>query len=394
MVAHVHWDSKGELAMSQQPEDEKIVPAYTPESVPDASEAPASGQVFSEIFPSLIVGIAVLDRNLTVSAWNARAEQITGYTRAQMQGTALARIGEPTEVLQQILAQAQSDIDSRHACVQLRRADSTLVSVALQCVPQHERDGSVGQTVVAMQDLAPLQRYSQRYEPLAILGQLASPLTHEIHNPLNAIFLHLDVLEEELHRPTPNYRAQMTESLAEVKSEVTRLHNLVQDYLALARLVILHREPTDLGAMVEEFVLERQEHCEARHIMLHFDGLAALGQVVLQRQVFHRVLLNLAQNAIEAMPQGGTLTFRGRRTPSQVSLDIQDTGPGIAAEELPALFKPFHAITPEDTGLRLYVAQQIIRSHGGEMTVVSAPGQGTTYTITMPPSSPPTVAQT
>jgi signal transduction histidine kinase len=230
-------------------------------------------------------------------------------------------------------------------------------------------------------------------EPLAVLGQLAGPLTHELHNPLNAIFLHLDVLEEELHRPTPQYHAQMAESLAEIKAEVNRLHNLIQDYLLLARLGHLQREPIDLGALVEAFALERQEHFETRHILLHLEDLGALGQVVLQRQVFHRVLLNLTQNAMETMPQGGTVTFRGRRHASQVSFDIQDTGSGIAAQDLPAVFRPFHAITPEDTGLRLYVAQQIIRFHGGDITVTSAPGQGTTYTITLPLAPGTTVAR-
>jgi two-component system sensor histidine kinase AtoS len=330
------------------------------------------------------VGIAALDRHLTVFAWNGRAEQITGYTRAQMQGTDLVRLFEPTEVLQYMLGQAQHGIDAIHECVQLRRADNTLVSVALQCTPQYERDGSVGTTVIVFQELTPLQQFSQRYEPLTALAQLASPMTHELHNPLNAIFLHLDVLEEELHRPTPHHRDQMVESVTEIKTEVTRLYNLVQDYLTLARLTQLHHEPTDLGALVEEFALERQEQFEARHIVLHLEGLETLGQVVLQRWVFHRVLLNLTQNAIETMPQGGKLTFRGRQNSSQVSFDIQDSGTGIPAPDLPAVFTPFHAMTPEDTGLRLYVAQQAIRFHGGDMTVASVPGQGTTYTITLP----------
>jgi signal transduction histidine kinase len=310
-----------------------------------------------------------------------------------MQGTDLVRLFEPMEVLQHMLGQVQHGIDVIHECVQLRRADNTLVSVALQWTPQHERDGSVGTTVVVFQELAPLQQFSQRYEPLAALAQLANPMTHEVHNPLNAIFLHLDVLEEELYRPTPHHRDQMGESLAEIKTEVTRLHNLVQDYLTLARLGQVHREPTALGDLVEAFALARQEDLEARHIMLHLEDLGGLGQVALQRRVFHRVLLNLTQNAIETMPQGGTLTFRGRHNSSQASFDIQDTGTGIPAPDLPAVFTPFHAITPEDTGLRLYVAQQVIRFHGGDMTVASAPGQGTTYTITLPLSPGTTVAQ-
>jgi signal transduction histidine kinase len=215
-----------------------------------------------------------------------------------------------------------------------------------------------------------------------MLGRLAGSLSHEIRNPLNAAFLHVDVLEEELQQLTPD-RSQMAESLTEIRMEITRLNDLVQDYLSLARLSDLRRAPTELGLMVETLAQEMQEQLDARGIALHREGLGNLGQVPLQH-VFRRVLLNLVQNAVDAMPQGGTLTIRGQREETQVRLEISDTGSGIPLDQFPLLFTPFHTTKSEGTGLGLYVVQQVVAAHEGEVAVTSETGQGTTFTITLP----------
>jgi signal transduction histidine kinase len=159
---------------------------------------------------------------------------------------------------------------------------------------------------------------------------------------------------------------------------------LVQDYLSLARLSALEREPADLAGVVEEFALEMAEQMAERHVTMALDGLDQLGQVALHRSTFRRVLLNLVHNAMEAMPQGGTVTIRGRREASQLYLDVQDTGLGIPADQLPLLFTPFHSTKAEGTGLGLHVVQEIVAAHEGLIAVASEPGVGTRFTITLP----------
>ncbi len=97
-----------------------------------------------------------------------------------------------------------------------------------------------------------------------------------------------------------------------------------------------------------------------------------------------RALLNLVQNALDAMPSGGTLTLSGQSTATQVQLSIQDTGSGIPAERLQQIFEPLYTTKPGGTGLGLYIVQEIVTAHGGQVTVQSRPGQGTTFTITLP----------
>src|SRR5215471_6090291 len=221
-------------------------------------------------------------------------------------------------------------------------------------------------------------------EHLIKLGRLASSLSHEIRNPLATVFLLVDFLEEELHHPSADGQAQTAQSLADLKVELNRIHELVENYLSLARLADLRREPEDLDTIVHTCALEFQQRCAERGITLHMEGLEDLKQVPLHRNTFYRVLVNLVQNAIDAMPQGGTLTFRGWQAGTQVHLVVQDSGSGIPEDELPQVFEPFHTTKSDGTGLGMYVVQEILAAHGGSITLRSSCGIGTTCTLTLP----------
>jgi signal transduction histidine kinase len=217
-----------------------------------------------------------------------------------------------------------------------------------------------------------------------LLHRLASTWAHEIRNPLSTIMLHTDLMTEALQQPGPEHEADMAVSLAEIKIEMARLENLVQGYLALAHLDNLQRAPVDLGAVVEELVAGLQEQLDLRNIILCLQGSKNLGLVPVHEKLIYQALCNLLYNAMEAMPQGGTVTLRGTRQEDCVRLEVQDTGNGLGVEDLPWLTRPFHTITSEDSGLGLYVVQQIVAAHAGEILVASASGVGTTFTMLLP----------
>jgi PAS domain S-box-containing protein len=224
----------------------------------------------------------------------------------------------------------------------------------------------------------------RRTESLALLGKLAAGVSHEIRNPLGAIVLHMDLLEEELEVLLPECPAQIAEPLAEIKTQLTRLNNLVQDYLSLARLASLQREPMDIGTFIDDFLQEVAPQVVQRGVTLRREGPASLGLVALHANTFRRVLLNLVQNALDAMPQGGTLTLRGWQTASHVHLDICDTGTGVPADQLGQIFEPLYTTKPAGTGLGLYMVREIVAAHEGESHITSQVGHGTTFTITLP----------
>jgi two-component system sensor histidine kinase AtoS len=204
-----------------------------------------------------------------------------------------------------------------------------------------------------------LEREAQRAEHFALLGRLAAGVSHEIRNPLGAVFLHMDLLEEELSQPSPDNLSQIPESLAEIKTNLRRMDELVW------------------AAEVRELAAERD-------VAVRLDGLADLGTVAFHASTLRRAVLNLAHNALDAMPQGGTLTLQGQGTATHVQLQMRDTGCGIAAEHLQQIFEPLYTTKPGGTGLGLYIIREILMAHAGRVTVQSAVGQGTTFTLTLP----------
>src|SRR4030095_5766418 len=164
------------------------------------------------------------------------------------------------------------------------------------------------------QQLALAQREVQRAQHRAVLGRLAAGVSHEIRNPLGALALHLDLLEEELHDCAPEGAAQVADVLTEIKTQMARLDDLVQDYLSLVRVSTLERTPQDLGSVVQAWAKEWQPLAQSQGVRLRLAGVQHLGTLALHLSTFRRALLNLVQNALDAMPQGGTLTLQGQRT--------------------------------------------------------------------------------
>ncbi|MBA3944658.1 MAG: PAS domain S-box protein [Herpetosiphonaceae bacterium] len=214
---------------------------------------------------------------------------------------------------------------------------------------------------------------------LAAVGQLAASIAHEINNPLyaarNALYLLEEDLPEEL-RSGP-YLTMASEQLARIariiermrdfyrptRGEVGRcnINQLLEDTLALAELNVPQ------GRMAMVFVPAN----DLRPIMGNADQL---------RQVF----LNIVLNAIDAMPEGGTLTVRTEAGPTVALIEIQDTGIGIPEELRERLFEPFFTNKPNGTGLGLSISAHIVTQHGGQIEVESMVGRGTTFRIVLP----------
>ncbi len=216
---------------------------------------------------------------------------------------------------------------------------------------------------------------------LAKMLRFTSFLSHDIHHTLETLVL---VLEKSLQQPGVDNHTRIEESLADITTALARIDELIEQYFSLARLVEIHSEAVELGAVVEAFALEMRQQFANRGIALRLEDLTALGQVRLHLQAFRHVLIHLGQNAIDAMPQGGVLTFRGARQGSHARLEVQDTGRGIPEDQLPLLFEPFYTTYPEGTELGLYAAQQILVAHRGVITLTSTPGSGTTRTLMLP----------
>lgn len=242
-------------------------------------------------------------------------------------------------------------------------------------------------TTALRREMAERQRLegeAQRAQHFTMLGRLAAGVSHEIRNPLGAIFLHVDLLEEELQQPTPESPKQIAQALLEIRTQMGRLDELVQDYLSLVRVANIELQPQELGLCVQAWGAEMQAQAAAQGVMLQLKSLEHLGEVSFNASTLRRAVLNLVQNALDAVAQGGMVSITGQSTATRVQLQVCDTGSGIAAEQLARIFEPLYTTKPGGTGLGLYIVQEIVAAHGGQITVASVEGQGTTFTITLP----------
>ena len=343
------------------------------------------------ILETVVDGIITINACGHIESVNPAAERLFDYRAADLVGQNVAMLmstpdrEEHDSGLARYLQTGEPRIIGLHREVVGQRRDGTTFPMDLAVSEVRFGDQRLFTGIV--RDLSERQRMEavmRRMEQLALMGRLAASVAHELRNPLNTIFLHADLLEAELQQPSPDSQAQLADSVAEIKAEITRLHDLIEDYLSLARLASLQREEADLGTFVKALAQDMEELVTSRGITFSRHGLGSLGKVAFHPNTMRRALVNLLQNALEAMPEGGQLTLRGHRTASQVHLEISDTGVGIPEDELPLLFEPLHTTKAAGTGLGLYLVREIVAAHDGRMAVRSVPGAGTTFTMTLP----------
>lgn len=357
-------------------------------SAHNASAPPVgeTGELLAEVLAQLTEGVAMLTESGVVISWTPPAAQLTGYSISEINHAGFWHLFEPPTAMMRLVQRARQGtaVDERLILV---RADHQRIPVGVRCFSLRHVGTSAGYVVVVLRDLSTLETLQNELlqnERLSMLGRLAGAVSHEIRNPLTAIFLQADILEDELDQSQGGDRMQVMRSVRVIKEEVSRLHDLVQQYLSLARLSNLQREPVDFSAYLDAFGSEMRDRLAVRGIALRLDYCVSLGQVALHLNSFRRVLLNLVNNAVEAMPNDGTITIRAQCLCRTMRLEVIDAGSGIPDEQMPLLFSPLHTTKAEGTGLGLYLVKEIVTAHEGDIAVSSQLGVGTTFTITLP----------
>jgi signal transduction histidine kinase len=216
-------------------------------------------------------------------------------------------------------------------------------------------------------------------EKALLLEKMAPVLAHEIRNPLGSIKGAAQVLRAEAESE------EQQNLLDVITQEVNRLNRVVGQFLDYARPFSPDLRPASVNEVVEKALSVIEANSIAAGVDIQWELHPHLTPVPMDRELVHQVILNIAINACEAMPGGGTLTVRTSRIESDtgdaVGIAIRDTGPGIPRETLRQIFTPFFTTKERGVGLGLAVCERIIRAHGGRIRVKSVPGQGTIFLI-------------
>ena len=226
-------------------------------------------------------------------------------------------------------------------------------------------------------------------EKLASIGQLAAGVAHELNNPLMVIMGSAQLALRTLTRgkgPLEEQRSELTELMKSLDQEAHRSKGIVSNLLDFSRVRPPSRTATDLHQLLEESLKLMEHQAGLQQVQVIRKYQENLPPLQIDPNQIKQVLLNLLLNAVQAMPQGGTLTLETGRTDRAVSLTIADTGVGIPEDQVAKVFDPFFTTKEvgQGTGLGLYVSYGIVQRHGGEIALKSTVGHGTTLTLTLP----------
>jgi len=264
----------------------------------------------------------------------------------------LERMGRFNETLRSEVAQATEE---------LRAANQALLATAQRLFD-------------ARRELAQSQR-------LALAGQMAASVAHQVGTPLNVISGYVQLLRAKQAAGSPD-----AARLATIQEQIARVTTIVQSLLDRTRRPALTLRPLAPGELVSGLAELVRPTLLGHGIELTLEVAPGLPAVGADRAQLEQALLNLVSNAVDAMPGGGQLTLAARPHEAGIALLVADSGPGIPAEELAKVFDPLYTTKPrgKGTGLGLTILREVVEAHGGAVHLESRPGQGTTVLVCLP----------
>ena len=244
----------------------------------------------------------------------------------------------------------------------------------------------VGHAMI-LRDITESRRSAQQTiesERLNALTLLAAGVAHEIGNPLNSLYIHLQLMERQAHKLDGAARAEFQESIDIARSEVNRLDSIVTQFLRAIRPSKPQLHPENVNTIVEETLRFFAPEIQDRDIVVEQELRSDLPLLQIDRDQMKQAFYNVLKNSLEAMKRGGMLRIRTDRDDMHVLVRFIDTGSGMSAENLGRVFEPYFTTKASGTGLGLLIVRRIVREHGGELSIESSEGKGLTLIIRLP----------
>ncbi len=323
-------------------------------------------------------GVMTFDRNNRVITLNRAAEEMLGINHSQAVGRSCSEIFGPGDICRTV------EETIGRTTTPLRR-ETTLdlpdgrIWLGYNTALLTDRQGASLGVILSFSDLTEVKRLQERVElreRLIALGEMSAGIAHELRNPMAVIAGYLALVSKKAAAPEQKI-------IRDVVTEINGMNRIIDDLLTFARPASLNRVRTNLRELIEGCVAHALQ-ARGNDVRIGTELDLPELEVSLDEVLMRQALMNLIQNAVEAMPKGGTLTIRGASAGRELSLTIADTGTGIPRDTLKKIFLPFFTTKDTGVGLGLALAHKIVLSHGGRIDVQSSEGQGTTFTVVLP----------
>jgi PAS domain S-box-containing protein len=350
----------------------------------------ASQARFRSIFEGAAIGIALVDREGQIVQSNPALQEMLGYGDEALLELDLAALSHPddrdadVDLYRTLAAEGR---DHHTAEKRLVRKDGRVLWANVTLSAAQEAWCQPQFFIAMIEDITERKQVQEaliQTEKLAITGRMAASLAHEINNPLQSAIGCLGLAQESLDEGAGEDARQLFQIVLE---ELRRTADVVADMRDIhRRSKPMERKPTDVNALLEQVLTLNQKKCENHGVEVIWNREDDLPCLMLAPDRIQQVFLNLALNAVEAMPDGGRLEMSAVRVddPPGVSVIFADSGVGIGPDGLSHLFDPFYTEKAEGLGLGLFISKNIVENHGGRIEVASQPGEGTTFTVWLP----------
>ncbi|HEY8560895.1 MAG TPA: ATP-binding protein [Pyrinomonadaceae bacterium] len=348
------------------------------------------------VLDALPVSIYVIDRDYQIVTWNRQREVgAQGMPREEVIGRNVFQVFAkyPQARLKQEFERAfRTGNIERIEQQTVDQAGATKHWMVSKIPMRDETTGEVTHVITVGEDVTmrvEAIHAAGRAEKLAAVGRLAAGVVHEINNPLATISACAESLEARVEEGAFGHSTEVDdlhEYLGLIRSEAFRCKAITNGLLDFSRVRTSNRMAIDVPDLVKSSANLVAHQKRGSDISIKFELEENLPQIHADHGQIQQAIIALATNAIDAMPDGGTLTFRAKAVNNRVNIEIQDSGIGIAPENLSKVFEPFFTTKEvgKGTGLGLAVCYGIITEHGGRLAVRSNLGVGTTFTIFLP----------
>ncbi len=337
---------------------------------------------FETIFNAVEEGILVVDTRLRIRYFNSAAKEMLGLPE-DLENIRMSQLLQGVDWRKILNQDAEEWAKISRQELEIVYPSHRFLSFYL--VPHEENPGMA--TVILHDVTESRSRTLEAVESQTAqaVSMLAAGVAHEIGNPLNSLYLNLQLLERSCNDPELALSPEdSVEMIRDCKAEVERLDNIITSFLAAIRPGNPQLKPVDLRQLMLETLTFMRNELDGRSVQVKCHWPEQLSPVSGDAKQLKQAFFNILKNALQAMPVGGELKISAADSAEHIVLEIADTGNGITAKQMADLFAPFKTNKPDGNGLGMMIIERILREHGAEFAVNSVPHGGTSIEIRFP----------